>query len=68
MQSMFESKTYSMLARILMLMFVLSSFGLLAACDNEGPAEEAAEEMGDAMEDAGDAIEDAADEAEDEMQ
>lgn len=68
MNSIFESKTYLMLARMLMLMFALSGFGLLAACDNDGPAEEAAEEMGEAMEDTGDAIEDAADEAEDEMQ
>jgi predicted small secreted protein len=57
-----------MLARMLMLMFALSSFGLLAACDNQSPTEEAAEEMGEAMEDTGDAIEDAADEAEDQMQ
>jgi hypothetical protein len=68
MKSNFESKTYSMLARMLMLMFALSGFGLMAACDNQDPAEDAAEEMGEAMEDTGDAIEDAADEAEDEMQ
>ncbi|MTI63051.1 hypothetical protein [Methylophaga sp.] len=68
MKSIFESKTYSMLTRVLMLMFALSGFGVLAACDNQDPAEDAAEEMGDAMEDTGDALEDATDEAEDEMQ
>ncbi len=68
MQSIFDSKTYSVLARVLMLMFALSGFSLVAACDNQDPAEDAAEQMGETMEDAGDAVEDAADEAQDEMQ
>lgn len=33
----------------------------LAACDNDGPLEDAAEEVEDAVEDAGDEIEDATD-------
>ena len=35
--------------------------GALAACDSEGPAEEAGETVDDAAEDAGDAAEDATD-------
>ena len=35
--------------------------GTLAACDSEGPAEEAGETVDDAAEDAGDAVEDATD-------
>ena len=33
----------------------------LSGCDNDGPLEEAGEEIGDAVEDAGDEIEDALD-------
>jgi len=70
-----KSTSFMLLCRALMIMFAFSGFGLLAACDNDGPAEEAGEqidesmeEAGDAMEDAGDAMEDAADDAEDAMQ
>lgn len=37
----------------------------LAGCDNQGPAEEAGEDIDDAMDDAGDAMDDAGDEMED---
>ena len=37
----------------------------LAACEEEGPLEKAAEKTDDALDDAGDAIEDAADEVKD---
>ena len=44
------------------LMLLLSSLAALQACeDNDGPLENAAEEIEDAAEDAGDAIEDATD-------
>ncbi len=33
----------------------------LSACDNDGPLEDAGEEIDDAVEDAGDAVEDATD-------
>jgi len=36
-------------------------FAALSGCDNDGPLEEAGEEIGDAVEDAGDEIEDALD-------
>lgn len=49
------------------LLSLMVSFGL-AGCDrDEGPVEEAAEEVENAAEEAGDAVEDAADEAEDEL-
>lgn len=49
---------------ILALLFALSG-GILAGCDNDGPAEEAGENIDEAMEDAGDAIEDAGDDDDD---
>lgn len=53
--------------RALMLMFALSGVGLLAACEQQGPAEEMGENIDEGIEETGDAIEDAADEAEDAM-
>ncbi|MEX0914337.1 MAG: hypothetical protein WD397_12335 [Wenzhouxiangellaceae bacterium] len=50
---------------ILALLFALSG-GFLAGCDNNGPAEEAGENIDEAVEDAGDAIEDAGDDIDDE--
>ena len=40
---------------------LLTGLFTLQACDNDGPIENAAEEVEDAVEDAGDAIEDATD-------
>ncbi|MFO7954090.1 hypothetical protein [Thioalkalivibrio sp.] len=49
---------------MLALMMALGS-ATLAGCDNQGPAEEAGEDIDEAMEDAGDSVEDAGDEMED---
>lgn len=49
----------------LALFLVLSGGAFLTACDNQGPAEEAGENIDDAVEDAGDSMEDAGDEVED---
>ncbi|WP_017940500.1 MULTISPECIES: hypothetical protein [unclassified Thioalkalivibrio] len=49
---------------VLALMMALGS-ATLAGCDNQGPAEEAGENIDDAMDEAGDAMEDAGDEVED---
>lgn len=76
MKTFLQSTSYATLTRVLVLLFALSGFGLLTACDNNDSAgEKAGEKMdqmmddaGDAVEDAGDEMEDAADEAEDEMQ
>ncbi|HEC74118.1 MAG TPA: hypothetical protein ENI26_07065 [Methylophaga aminisulfidivorans] len=69
------SKTFIVSLRALLVMLAFSSFGMLTACDNEGPAEKmgkeidnSVEDAGDAIEDAGDSIEDAADDAKDEME
>jgi hypothetical protein len=39
----------------------------LAACESDGPFEDAGEEVDDAIDEAGDALEDAGDEIEDEL-
>lgn len=49
----------------LAMFLVLSGGAFLTACDNQGPAEEAGENIDDAVEDTGDAMEDAGDDAED---
>lgn len=48
------------------LLFALGGGATLTGCEDQGPAEEAGEEIDEAVEDAGDAVEDAADEAEEE--
>ncbi|WP_018874001.1 hypothetical protein [Thioalkalivibrio sp. ALJ16] len=48
---------------LLALMLALGG-AALAGCDNQGPAEEAGENIDEAMEDAGDAMDDASDEME----
>jgi hypothetical protein len=63
MKSMSESKSFSMICRALLIMFAFAGVGLLAACDNDGPAEEMGEKIDNTVEDAGDAIDDAADDA-----
>jgi predicted small secreted protein len=76
MKTFTQSTSFTALSRVLIMLFALGSFGLLAACDNnDSAADKAAEQMddmmddaGDAVEDAGDSMEDAADEAEDSMQ
>jgi hypothetical protein len=42
--------------------FASSAFFVMPACEQEGPAEEAGEEIDEAAEEAGDAMEEAADE------
>ena len=48
------------------LLFALGGGAVLTGCEDQGPAEEAGEEIDEAVEDAGDAVEDAADEIEEE--
>lgn len=54
-----ESSSFKLLIRALLMAFALSTFGLVAGCDNQGPAEEAGEALDDSVEEAGDSIEDA---------
>lgn len=51
-------------AILLALLMAFAAIGL-AGCDDQGPAEEAGEQIDDAMEDAADSFDDAADELED---
>lgn len=61
MSRLSEASPFKLLCRVLLMAFALSSFGLVAACDNQGPAEEAGEAIDDSVQEAGDAIEDATD-------
>jgi hypothetical protein len=51
-----QNRSTAWFIRILMLMFALSGVGLLSACDTDGPAEEAGEEIDEAFDDAEDAL------------
>lgn len=53
-------------AALFALLFALGGGAMLTGCEDQGPAEEAGEEIDEAVEDAGDAIEDAGDEVEEE--
>ena len=55
------------LATHLALALALAGPLALTACEQQGPVEEAVDDVGDAAEEAGDAVEDAADEVEDEV-
>lgn len=63
-----ETKTGSIRINgaILALLFALGGGAVLTGCEDQGPAEEAGEEIDEAVEDAGDAMEDAGDDVEDE--
>jgi hypothetical protein len=74
------STSFKGLTRILLLMFTFASAGFLVACDNDGPVEDAGEQIDNAVDDAadaldpqgpaeetGEAIDDAMDDAEDSM-
>lgn len=50
------------------LLFALGGAAVLSGCEDQGPAEEAGEEIDEAVEDAGDEIDDAAEEAGDAVQ
>lgn len=47
--------------KALMIAFLLAGTGALAGCQEDGPMEEAGENIDDAVEDAGDSVEDATD-------
>ncbi|MBL38527.1 MAG: hypothetical protein CMP07_08965 [Xanthomonadales bacterium] len=55
-----------MTSALFALLFALGGGAALTGCEEQGPAEEAGEEIDEAVEDAGDAVEDAADEIEEE--
>ncbi len=63
MRKLIDNKFFSILFAVLLAL----SVGVLAGCDDQGPAEEAGETIDEAVDDTGDAIEDAADDVEDEF-
>lgn len=63
MSKLANNKFFSILFALLLAL----SAGMLAGCEQQGPAEEAGENIDEAMEEAGDKMEEAGDEAEDEV-
>lgn len=64
-----EDHTPRKLLRAVLMAMLLAFAGgtMLAGCEEQGPAEEAGEEIDEAAEEAGDEMEEAADEVEDEV-
>ncbi|NEZ03118.1 hypothetical protein G4Y73_03010 [Wenzhouxiangella sp. XN201] len=54
------------LSALFALLFALGGSAMLTGCEDQGPAEEAGEEIDEAIDDTGDAIEDAGDDIDDE--
>ncbi|NBB93708.1 MAG: hypothetical protein GVY32_11125 [Gammaproteobacteria bacterium] len=63
MRNLINNKAFNILCALLLAL----SVGMLAGCEQEGPAEEAGEEIDEAVEEAGDDMEEAAEEVEDEV-
>lgn len=59
-------KAARILSTLFALLFALGGSAMLTGCEDQGPLEEAGEEIDDAVDDAGDAIEDAGDDIDDE--
>lgn len=57
----------SKLCNVLFALLLALSVGMLAGCQDQGPAEEAGENIDEAVEKAGDEMEEAADEIEDKV-
>lgn len=56
-----DNAFFRMLSRALLLTFVVGSLGMVSACEQQGPAEEAGEQIDESIEEAGDEIEEATD-------
>jgi len=63
MKNLINNKMFNILAALLLAL----SVGVLAGCEDQGPAEEAGENIDETMEEAGDEMEEAAEEVEDEV-
>ncbi|MEE4304905.1 MAG: hypothetical protein V2J19_12230 [Wenzhouxiangella sp.] len=63
MRKLINNKLFNILCALLLAL----SVGMLAGCEQQGPAEEAGEEVDEAVEEAGDNMEEAAEEVEDEV-
>lgn len=56
-----DNAFFRMLSRALLLTFIIGSLGMVSACEQQGPAEEAGEQIDESIEEAGDEIEEATD-------
>ncbi|MEX0615787.1 MAG: hypothetical protein WD177_07755 [Methylophaga sp.] len=56
-----DNAFFRMLSRALLLTFIVGSLGMVSACEQQGPAEEAGEEIDETVEEAGDEIEESTD-------
>jgi len=63
MRKLINNKLFNILCALLLAL----SVGVLAGCEDQGPAEEAGENIDEAMEEAGDKMDEAAEEVEDEI-
>jgi predicted small lipoprotein YifL len=63
MRKLINNKLFNILCALMLAL----SVGMLAGCEQQGPAEEAGEEVDEAVEEAGDEMEEAAEEVEDEV-
>lgn len=54
-----DTKTFRLLSKVLLMSFVLSIAGLVTACDNQGPAEEAGEAIDESVDETSDTLDDA---------
>ena len=63
MRKLINNKLFNILCALMLAL----SVGMLAGCEEQGPAEEAGEEIDEAVEEAGDEMEEAADEVEEEV-
>jgi len=56
-----DNAFFRMLSRALLLTFIVGSLGMVSACEQQGPAEEAGEQIDESIEEAGDEIEESTD-------
>lgn len=56
-----DNAFFRMLSRALLLTFIIGSLGMVSACEQQGPAEEAGEQIDESIEEAGDEIEESTD-------
>lgn len=56
-----DNAFFRMLSRALLLTFIIGSLGMVSACEQQGPAEEAGEQIDESIEETGDEIEEATD-------
>ncbi|MDT8310456.1 MAG: hypothetical protein RQ732_03320 [Methylophaga sp.] len=57
-----DNAFFRMLSRALLLAFVIGSLGMVSACEDQGPAEKAGEQIDESIEESADELEEAGDE------